>query len=371
MSKNANVIEHNDGICVIETERIDPALLKKVQIINLIEPIITYAIIIAVMWITRLEETPFLYGTYGVLLIWLLIVSPYWHFKVLKENEIFLDGANRNLGFWMMEARGFGSPIRYYKGREGEKPWIVEYRNEIKWIVIILDILFWGAMVTFAQEYGEILSKLGLEPTPLVRIGIGILLLIAVDLLLIFVLFPFMLRLDNFRSGIEGLKFITIFGLILIVVFNGFFQVFWETLIDLFGYGGDNSFAMRGDPPEQRLRELEIFAVLGQWAGYVFWGFLQQMLFLSIFSTQFSRAFNIRKNPKSIHAVALLSATFFCIIHLPNFWLSFFTFLAGYLWSIFFMKNRNLFIMGFSHGMLGTLGNKLLPISYNVGPSSV
>ncbi len=371
MSKHATQIEHNDGIFVINSDRVDPQLLKRVQLINLIEPIIAYAIIIAVMWITRLEKTPFLYGTYGVLLIWLLIISPYWHFKVLKENEIFLDGANKNLGFWMMEARGFGSPIRYYKGRQGEKAWIVEYRKEIIGIILVLDILFWGAMVTFAREYGEILSDWGIEPTPVIRIGIGIALLLAVDLVLVFILFPLMLRLDNFRSGLAGLKFITIVGIILIVVFNGFFQIFWESLIQIFGYGGNNTFAMRGDNPEQRLRELEIFAVLGQWSGYVFWGFLQQMLFLSLFSTQFSRAFNIRKNPKLIHVAALLSASFFCIIHLPNFWLSFFTFLAGYMWSIFFMQNRNLFIMGFSHGMLGTLGNKLLPISYNVGPTSV
>ena len=371
MSLKAAQIEHNDGICVVDSERVDPILLRKVQLINLLEPIVAYAIIIAVMWITRLEETPFLYGTYGVLLIWLLIVSPYWHFKYLKENEIFLEGANRNLGFWMMEARGFGSPIRYYKGRNGERPWISEYKNEIISVVLILDILFWGAMVTFATEYGEILNDYGFEPTPIIRIGIGALLIFAVDLILVFVLFPLMLRLDNFRSGLQGLKFISVVGIIMIVVFNGFFQIFWEDLKLIFGEGGNNTFAMRGDPPEQRLQELEIFAVLGQWAGYVFWGYLQQMLFLSIFSTQLSRAFNIRKNPKLMYVVAALSATFFCIIHLPNFWLSMFTFIAGYIWSILFMKNRNLFILGFSHGMLGTLGNKLLPISYNVGPSSI
>jgi hypothetical protein len=233
MSLKATQIEHNDGICVIDSERVDPNLLKKVQLINLIEPFIAYAIIIAIMWITRLEETPFLYGTYGILLIWLLIISPYWHFKYLKESEIFLDGANKNLGFWMMEARGFGSPIRYYKGRNGERPWIVEYKKDIISILLILDILFWGAMVTFAKEYGDILIDLGLEATPIIRIGIGAVLIVVTDLLLVFVLFPLMLRLDNFRSGLQGLKIITIVGILMIVVFNGFFKIFWEDLISI------------------------------------------------------------------------------------------------------------------------------------------
>ena len=370
MSLKATQIEHNDGICVINEENVDPKLLKKVQLINLLEPIVVYAIIIAVMWVTKLEIGPFLLTTYIILLVWMIIVSPFLHYKYLKENEIFLEGENRNLGFYMMEARGFGSPKRYYKGREGEEPWIKSNLKDILIILLIIDILFWGAMVTFAKEYSDILQNMGLEPTPLVKIGMGAVAIIVADLILVFVLFPFMIRFDNFKEGLKGLKSITIIGIIMILAFNGFFQIFYDTLVNTFGVDGD-VLAMRGNPPEMRLRELEIFAVFGQWAGYVFWGFLQQILFLSLFSTQFARAFNIRKNPSLMYVVSAISASFFCIIHLPNVWLSMFTYAAGFMWSILFMKNRNLFILGFSHGMLGTLANQLLPISFNVGPTAV
>ena len=362
-------VSQNDGI-VVQND-VDPLRLRKIRIINFIEPIITYGLILLVMWVSELDEDLWwMWASFGILLLWVLLLSPIWHYYGLNEKEIFLLPEQRNFWFWLFECRGLGSLKKFYQRGSDGKRGFQKYWNEIKTMTILWDILAIGALICFNQDYREILLDLINNDSTIVQIGMGIAVLIIADIVVIFIAYPFMMRLDNFASGWKNqLKTLTMLGIPFVFIFNLIFQVFYPSFVEIFGTTG--AFGMRGADPFTRLSGFLLFDFLGQWAGYVAWGWLQQLLFLSIFSTQFCRAFDLKKDPKGVYLAALCSAIFFGLIHLPNFWLSILTWTAGFLWAIAFMKCRNLMILGVSHGMLGTLGNKLLPISYNVGPSSI
>jgi membrane protease YdiL (CAAX protease family) len=362
-------VSENDGL-IVQNE-VDSKILQKIRLINLIEPFIAYGLVLAVMWISMLDEDAiWMYIAFGLILIWVLILSPWVHYEKLNEKEIFLKPEQRNFWFWFFECRGLGSLKKYYTKDESGKPGFIRHKKMLIKMTILWDILFGSAVIEWNAEYIEVLQSLNMPTTAPVQIIFGLLALGVLDVILWFIVYPFFIRLDNFESGWNNqLRLLTLIGIPLVVVFNGFFQMFYPQLLELVGTGGE--FGMKGAAPFDRLRDLNLISYFAQWSGYVAWGWLQQLLFLSIFSTQFCRAFDLKNTKWGVYAAAGISSLFFGLIHLPNFWLSIMTWSAGFIWAIAFMKCRNLMIMGISHGMLGTLGNKLLPISYNVGPSSV
>jgi membrane protease YdiL (CAAX protease family) len=365
MQKIVEISEH-DGI--VAQEGVDLVLLKKSRLINFIEPFIVYGLALAIIWISGLDESLiWMYLALGILVLWILFVSPWWHFFKLKEKDLFLAPEKRNFWFWFFECRGLGS-VKYYFQRDASgKPGFVRHWDAIMRMLLLWDVLFLALPFAFEKEYNEIIMNLFGNVSTLTRLGAILIAIVVADIILVIFIFPVMMRLDNFMSGWNiHLKWMTLVGVTFVVIFNMFFQVFWLDLQEL-----PAAYAMKGDPPYLRLDQFNIIDFLGQMAGYVAWGWLQQLLFLSIFSTQFARAFDLKKDPKGVYLAAFFSALFFGLIHLPNFWLSIMTWTAGFFWAMVFMKNRNLMIMGVSHGLLGTLGNKLLPISYNVGPNSV
>jgi len=54
-----------------------------------------------------------------------------------------------------------------------------------------------------------------------------------------------------------------------------------------------------------------------------------------------------------LSCVVLASATMFSLVHYPHRWLMLATFTIGLPWSIFYLKQRNLFPLGFYHGVVG------------------
>ena len=364
-------VVQNEGITIIENCEVSPKEIQRVQLINLIEPFVAYGIILAIMWITGLDEDNiFMYIGFSIMLLWILVVSPWWHYEKLNEKNIFLPPERRNLGFWFFEARGLGSIKKYYQKTESGKPGFIHYKKAIFRMLLVWDLAIMCVPYAFENDYQEIIGDF-LGGTSFLYQILGMLILLPlVDVVLVFLLFPVLMRLDNFNEGWDTqLRFLVQLGVPLVIVFNLFFQGFYDDFLTL--VGTDGAFGMKGDTPFDRLDQFNILDAGGQMAGYFLWGWVQQLLFLSIFSSNFSRAFDLKNNPKQVYTAALLSASFFGLIHLPNFWLSILTWIAGYLWALTFMQCRNLMIMGVSHGMLGTLGNKLLPISYNVGPSSI
>ncbi|MBF0546871.1 MAG: CPBP family intramembrane metalloprotease [Candidatus Riflebacteria bacterium] len=102
---------------------------------------------------------------------------------------------------------------------------------------------------------------------------------------------------------------------------------------------------------------------------YIFWGTLQELLFLSYFNTR------IRKGISSPLLSSLLTAVIFSIYHLTAYTLMFICFLVGILWALIFQTAPNLFALGVCHGISGGFGSffqvhgmTIFKIKGSVGP---
>lgn len=95
---------------------------------------------------------------------------------------------------------------------------------------------------------------------------------------------------------------------------------------------------------------------------YMVWAFLQQYTFQTFFNLRFSEVFD-----KGFTSV-LASSVVFCAVHIPNPFLMPVTLGVGFFWFWSYLKNPNLFVITFSHALLGTMVRYTLPsfISYNM-----
>lgn len=95
---------------------------------------------------------------------------------------------------------------------------------------------------------------------------------------------------------------------------------------------------------------------------YLVWAFLQQYTFQTFFNLRFSEIFEKRI------ASVLASAMVFSAIHFPNPFLMPVTFAVGFFWFLSYLENPNLFVIVFSHALLGTMVRYTLPsfITYNM-----
>jgi membrane protease YdiL (CAAX protease family) len=178
---------------------------------------------------------------------------------------------------------------------------------------------------------------------------------VPVLLLSVFVLLPVIIRWDNYRSGIISFLKVSGLGILFIVAAHFLFQAF-----------PDLPFLMTDTPAKEKWSRFALVILTGQSAIYLFWGLVQQFIFLSIFNTNFARAFDIREK-KGILSAAVCSALFFGLIHLPNIWLFASTLIVGFLWSFYFMKTRNLFVMALSYCLLASLADWLWSLSLSSG----
>ncbi len=125
--------------------------------------------------------------------------------------------------------------------------------------------------------------------------------------------------------------------------------------------------------------------------GYILFGAVQQFLFASYFGTRFRKAFSpaievvspgkpTRQEQKAMYkkrfVVALISGSFFGLIHVPSWTLMGFTIVLGVVISWLYMKdqNRNLIAIGFMHGFLGEIAGTFFSdenVEMSVGPRSV
>ncbi|MCP4760943.1 MAG: CPBP family intramembrane metalloprotease [archaeon] len=365
--KDWTAYEERSGIVPIDGA--DPEKVKKARLLNLIEPIIVYSLILTIVWVTGLDESPFMWISFGLILIWILIISPIWHFK--SEKELFLKPEERNIWFWLFECRGLGSIRKYFLKTDGKEPNIKKQKKNILSLLTIFAILFIYTLLRYNTEFGDYLNiwfpdypKHTDYPTAELFVFVGLFLVICTIPILALILFPVMIRFDTLKNSSKQILFTLAIGVPLILLFNFIFQIFPE-LPWIFNQVPNNPVSAA-----DQLDEFIPLYFMAQFSGYIFWGFIQQLLFLSVFSVQFSRAFDVKTKNGQIYA-ALCSSLFFGLIHLPQFWLSLFTWISGFIWSIIFLKSRNLFMMGISHGALATLLNQLTPIPFSVGPKSI
>ena len=101
---------------------------------------------------------------------------------------------------------------------------------------------------------------------------------------------------------------------------------------------------------------------------YFCWGLFQQYLLNAYFLNRFRRALP-QFTPR---ALAALSGALFSLVHLPNWFLMGVTLLGGYACAQVYLKYRNLYFLGFAHGLIGFLLYLVVPDSIShhlyVGP---
>jgi hypothetical protein len=100
---------------------------------------------------------------------------------------------------------------------------------------------------------------------------------------------------------------------------------------------------------------------------YCIWGLVQQYLLNGYFVNRFSDFL-----PRHTHAVPILAAICFSLVHLPNWFLIIVTLAGGYVCARVYLHNRNLYFLGLAHGVIGFLIYLAVPDSIShhlyVGP---
>jgi membrane protease YdiL (CAAX protease family) len=106
------------------------------------------------------------------------------------------------------------------------------------------------------------------------------------------------------------------------------------------------------------------FALLSL-AAYLPWGLVQQYALNGYFLNRFQAVF-------SNHAASLLAALFFSAAHTPNVFLMVLTLPLGWCATIFYLRTRNLYLLGIAHAIIGLLLFLVVPDSLShhmrVGP---
>ncbi len=429
-------LEGNSGMLAVEGA--NPKKLFNARLWNFIEPVGLYGIALVVMWTSMFKGTWYII-VLGVLVLWLLVLSPIAHYHY--ERDLFLKPEQQNLGFYCAECRGLGSPGRYFKGNPENKepPLVKKHYRAIIILLALFGIQFSFALVAFWNypEFDEIIAAIGLPVTNDSKLLIGVI-LVPVLLVALFFCFSFLVRFDTLIKGAKQSLIVIAMGIPLVlgftwlftlipalpffpsgsppfvaryaigiplialfaVLFTGFSLVTWrdskafkkpaQFVLIMLGIGIPLGFLYAWvflispalpDYPDAlpanyliqigtRLGDFTILEFMGQYTGYIWWGYIQQMLFLSLFNTMFTRAFNVKNRAPQLLA-GIWTGFLFGLIHLPTFWLSFFTWVAGVFWASFFMRSKNLFVMGVVHGALGSLLNELTPVKFSVGPASV
>ena len=308
-----------------------------------------------------------MYISFAIIGIWTLFLSPIVHYHYLNEKAIFLPKEKQTLAYWWFNCRGIGNPIDYYKIVKGKLNFI-HYIKIIGVYTAIMDVLLIGYLIEEYKDYGELLVRLfGVQYDWVMVLG-ALVLVVLFSVVLVGVAYPIFMRIDNFEKGLKEHFFrLAKIALVLLLIFNISFQLLWKLFEESFEE--DSHFQFVGDKPFVRAYKLRLIDCMCDWLEYVLWGWAQQWLFLSCYSTMISRAVNIQQNSYGIYVVAAISAVFFATVHFPCYWLSLCTLVFGFFWAITFMNCRNLLVLGSSHGFLGTLTHKLLPIEFGSGPA--
>jgi hypothetical protein len=84
---------------------------------------------------------------------------------------------------------------------------------------------------------------------------------------------------------------------------------------------------------------------------YPFWGTIQQFLIMALLAGNLS---SMQKFRLSKFAVVGVTATFFSIVHFPYYLLIAGTFLLAIVYTLVYLKYRNLWLLGLLHGWLGS-----------------
>ena len=155
--------------------------------------------------------------------------------------------------------------------------------------------------------------------------------------LLVLFIFPVAIRFDNFEAPKKDIIIIMINTIILMAILVAIYD-FYLPMTTEEGATIMHGYPYRTGPENQASYKSDYFDLGGyliHWYGYVWWGFIQQYLFMSYFLRLLYKIFPHSKG----YLPAGLSCLIFGIIHFPDWPLMLFTGIAGFLWSFTWQKN--------------------------------
>jgi len=249
-------LETDAGI-IARTEGCTPRQLNAIRWWNFVEAWVVFALVIAVVWCeywlddqgTQLFRLVVALPT----LLWMFLFSPLVHYRY--EKHIFLrpGQVKHGLSLYFWEFRGLGNPVRYYQGWENERPLLVTHWKTVLGVLVFLSALYLCAAITFWTEIDNRYGQYYDDTTGSKLLFIAAL-LVALNVLWLFVGFPFMLRLDNFTKCLRFIAAFLLGSLAFILLFNLFFQVVLEPYreaLDTWHF-----IRLRGEPAGERLAVL-------------------------------------------------------------------------------------------------------------------
>lgn len=174
--------------------------------------------------------------------------------------------------------------------------------------------------------------------------------------LLYAIAFPFLIRLDDLYKSIPDLIAIVVIGVVFVNVWNGLSEFLLTNPRLHWSWTNEDPVALRN-----AFNLGDFFTGV---AGYQYWGWLQEFLFLGYF------IWLLYKVTDNRWINATISSLLFMMFHWDNIALMLGTAVGGFMWGIWFGKWRNLWILGLMHGFNGSLVDRLIPMSMTVGPGA-
>jgi hypothetical protein len=318
--------------------------------VNLIEGVGMYIAIMIAMWFfigygeMQLGQTwmgLIGYAIMGIGGIWAIFLSPYYH-----------------MDEW--HGIGFSKPLEYINLYKSGSP------EQRKTLIILLIVIGIFSLLMVWVNWSYILIRFGLRGrTPelyryFTQTTGGQMWSLVMGLGLYIVLVLFLIRWDNLISTFKSLMIVAIFFWSAIVITG----VIYATSSN--DWTKFEEFVFISSDPDSFISHTGFYAI---------WGMIQQWLFLGYFNARLRKGIpNQKIGPVSGRIItSILTGLTFGLIHLPAWPLSTLTFIGGCLFGWFYQedKYRNLFIMGFVHGVGGTLVSQTTPMVMVVGPWSV
>lgn len=85
---------------------------------------------------------------------------------------------------------------------------------------------------------------------------------------------------------------------------------------------------------------------------YPIWGIIQQFIIVGLIARNLQ---DLKEQNLSELSIVIITATVFAIVHFPFLWLVIATFLLAIVYTLLYLRGRNLIVLGILHGWMGAL----------------
>ena len=217
------------------------------------------------------------------------------------------------------------------------------------------------------------------SPAFLSTLGILAVFFVIVGIVCVLIVLPLIVNFENFHVCAGPILGIIINTVVLVLVMAFVFHVFLPQHT-ISGELIDWMYPFQSGPDKDAFDMLDNFFMgdlIEGWGGrYIWWGALQQYLFMSYYLILWQKVFPDSKG----YVIAFGTSCIFGVIHAIDWVLMLFTFIAGLMWAWnwhheYYDKDtgkvhrgNNLLLWGMVHGFGGTLLGLVLPFTMGVGP---